>query len=77
MFSQISKNWRAKPLESLEVIVNLITSTTTETGLQIECRIDFNEYKTGIKVSDDELSEINIVKNDFCGNWNYTIYPKR
>lgn len=76
MFSQISKNWRAKPLESLEVIVNLITSTTTETGLQIECGIDFTEYKTGIKVSDDELSEINIVRNDFCGNWNYTIYPK-
>lgn len=75
MFSQISKNWRAKPLESLEVIVNLIASTTTKTGLQIECGIDFNDYKTGIKVSDDELAGIIIVKDDFCGNWNYTIYP--
>ena len=75
MFSQISKNWRAKPLETLEVIVNLISSTTTDTGLQIKCGIDFNEYKTGIKVSDEELADVNIIKNEFCGNWNYTIYP--
>ncbi len=76
MFSQISKNWRAKPLVSLAVIVSLISSTTNNSGLQIECGVDFNIYKTGIKVSDDELSNVNIVKNDFCGSWNYTILPK-
>lgn len=75
MFSQISKNWRAKPLESLEVIVNLIASTTTTGGLHIECGIDFSTYKTGIKVSDEELANVNIVQNEFCGTWNYTIYP--
>ena len=75
MFSQISKNWRAQPLESLEIIVNLSASTTTESGLHIECGLDFTEYKTGIKVVDEELSEINIVHNEFCGEWNYTIYP--
>lgn len=75
MFNQISKNWRAQPLESLEIIVNLIASTTTESGLHIECGLDFAEYKTGIKVTDEELSEINIVRNEFCGEWNYTIYP--
>lgn len=75
MFSQISKNWRARPLESLEIIVNLIASTTTESGLHIECGLDFTEYKTGIKVVDEELAEINIVHNEFCGEWNYTIYP--
>ena len=76
MFNQISKNWRAQPLESLEIIVNLIASTTTESGLHIECGLDFAEYKTGIKVTDEELSEINIVRNEFCGEWNYTIYPR-
>lgn len=76
MFSQISKNWRAQPLDSLEIIVNLIASTTTKSGLHIECGLDFAEYKTGIKVTDAELSEINIVRNEFCGEWNYTIYPR-
>ncbi|MDE6055158.1 MAG: ISAzo13 family transposase, partial [Lachnospiraceae bacterium] len=54
MFSQISKNWRARPLETLEIIVNLIASTTNNSGLHIECGIDFNTYETGIKVSDEE-----------------------
>lgn len=75
MFNQISKNWRAKPLETLEVIVNLIASTTTNSGLHIECGIDFGTYETGIKVSDEELANVNIVQNEFCGTWNYTIYP--
>ncbi len=75
MFSQISKNWRAKPLVSLAVIVSLISSTTTDSGLQIKCGVDSNLYKTRIKVSDFELANVNIVKNDFCGNWNYTIFP--
>jgi len=38
MFSHISMNWRGKPLVSHEVIVNLIASTTTQTGLKIEQR---------------------------------------
>ncbi|MDE6219405.1 MAG: ISAzo13 family transposase [Lachnospiraceae bacterium] len=75
MFSQISKIWRAKPLDTLEIIVNLIASTTTDSGLHIECGLDFAEYKTGIKVTDEELSEINIIRNEFCGEWNYAIYP--
>lgn len=64
------------PSDSLEIIVNLIASTTTESGLHIECGLDFAEYKTGIKVTDEELSEINIVHNKFCGEWNHTIYPR-
>lgn len=76
MFSQISKNWRAKPLETLEIIVNLIASTTTSNGLHIECGMDFNTYETGLKVSDEEFTNIHIVHNEFCGAWNYTIYPR-
>ncbi len=60
----------------LAVIVSLISSTTNNSGLQIECGVDFNLYKTDLKVYDDELANVNIVKNDFCGCWNYTIFPK-
>lgn len=76
MFSQISKNWRGRPLESLAVIVNLISSTTTNAGLHIECGIDETEYMSGIKVSDEEMARINIEKNEFHGEWNYTIFPR-
>ena len=75
LFSFISKNWRAKPLTCHEVIVNLISSTTTETGLKVKCRIDKNKYQKGIKISDHEISKINIKRDDFLGNWNYVILP--
>jgi len=75
LFSFISQNWRGKPLISHEVIVNLISSTTTKTGLEVECGIDFNSYPKGIKVSDKELKAINLLKDSFHGEWNYTIMP--
>ena len=62
MFSQISKNWRGRPLESLMVIVNLIAATTTKNGLTIKCQLDLNQYKKGIKVSDDELASVRAKK---------------
>ena len=76
MFSQISQNWRGRPLESLAVIVSLIAATTTKTGLTIQCQLDLNQYPKGIKVSDDELSSVNIVGDEFHPNWNYSILPK-
>ena len=75
LFSQISKNWSGRPLETLEMIVELIASTTTNTGLKVKCIVDKNTYPRGIKVSDEELEEVNITKNEFCGNWNYTVSP--
>lgn len=75
LFSQISKNWRGRPLETLKMIVELISSTTTNTGLRVECIVDHNIYPRGIKVSDEELKGVNIVRNKFCCNWNYTIFP--
>ena len=75
MFSQISKNWRGRPLESLAVIVNLIAATTTRTGLTIQCQLDLTQYPKGIKISDDELASVNIVGDIFHPNWNYTILP--
>ena len=75
LFSQISKNWRGRPLETLEIIVELISSTTTNNGLNVKCVINRNIYPRGIKVSDEELKDVNIIRNNFCGNWNYTIFP--
>ena len=63
------------PLVSHEVIVNLIAGTSTKTGLTVQCVLDQNTYEAGIKVSDEELSQINIRKNDFHGEWNYSILP--
>ncbi len=76
LFSFISKNWRGRPLETLEVIVNLIASTTTTKGLKVKCGLDMGEYETGVKVSDTELDSVNITKNDFHGEWNYIISPR-
>lgn len=75
MFSYISQNWRGKPLRSHEVIINLIGSTKTKTGLNIKCSLDHNKYEKGIKITDEQMTEINIQRDDFCGNWNYTIKP--
>ena len=76
LFSNISKNWRGKPLISYEVIVNLIASTVTTKGLKVQCELDRNKYKTGIKISDNEMKNINISRDEFHGEWNYVIKPK-
>ena len=73
LFSFISKNWRAKPLISHEVIIKLISSTSTKTGLKVHCRLDKRKYREGIKISDIELQKINIKKHKFHPDWNYTI----
>ena len=75
LFSFISINWRAKPLVSLEVVIELLNHTTTKSGLKVTAMIDKNTYKTGIKVTDEELEQINIQKDDFHPEWNYTISP--
>jgi Rhodopirellula transposase DDE domain len=75
LFSFITMNWRAKPLVSYQVIIDLISATTTETGLKVVCELDDNVYPKGIVISDEELAAINIVRADFHGEWNYTIKP--
>lgn len=75
LFSYISQNWRGKPLVSHEVIVNLIASTTTRTGLTVKCELDTNKYTKGIKVTDKELGQVNIIRDEFHGEWNYSIHP--
>ena len=75
MFSFVSLNWRGKPLESLEVIVNLIASTKTNTGLKIYARLDDDSYERGIDVTDEQLDAVNITRHAFHGDWNYTVIP--
>jgi hypothetical protein len=75
LFSFISQNWRAKPLVSYRVIVELISATTTRTGLTVRCELDTRQYPAGIVVSDAEMAAINIKRAEFDGEWNYTISP--
>ena len=77
LFSFISMNWRAKPLVSDRVIVDLISATPTDTGLTVRCELDANPYPKGIAVSDQEMAAINITRADFHGEWNYTIQPSK
>src|ERR1700690_885602 len=76
LFSFISMNWRAKPLISYRVIVDLISATTTDTGLTVRCELDTNLYPKGIVVSDEEMAALNILRAEFHGEWNYTIQPR-
>ena len=75
LFSFISQNWRAQPLVSYRVIIELISATTTKTGLTVRCQLDTGQYPKGIVVSDAEMAAINIKRAEFHGEWNYTISP--
>ena len=77
LFAFITMNWRGKPLVSHQVIVQLIGSTTTEAGLKVCCELDANQYPKGLKVSDAEMQAINVSRDGFQGEWNYTISPNQ
>jgi hypothetical protein len=76
LFAFITQNWRGKPLVSHQVIVQLIASTTTKTGLTVACRLDPNTYEKGIAVSNAEMAALNLHPHDFHGEWNYTFLPR-
>lgn len=75
LFSAITLNWRGRPLTTLETMVNLIASTTTKTGLKVKAVLDNGKYPTGQKISDETMANLPIEKNNFRGEWNYTIFP--
>jgi hypothetical protein len=75
LFSFISMNWKARPLVSYRVVVDLIGATTTTTGLTVRCELDTNIYQKGILVSDQDMARINITHDAFHGEWNYTLRP--
>lgn len=77
LFCFITKNWRGRPLISYQAIVELISNTTTRTGLLVRAALDEAEYETGIKVSDHDLAQVKLTPDDFHGEWNYVIRPHK
>jgi transposase len=75
MFSFVSLNWRGKPLDSLEMIINLIANTSTSTGLKLYAQLDDRTYQRGIEITDAQLAAVHITRHTFHGDWNYTITP--
>ena len=77
LFSYISINWRGKPLTSLETVVELLSHTTTTQGLTVTAVVDKHLYPVGVKVSDEEMKGLNMIRDEFHGDWNYTIRPQK
>jgi len=75
LFSQISINWRGRPLTSYETIISLIAATTTSTGLKVYSRLDEGTYETGIKITNQQMAAVNLHRHEFHGDWNYSIKP--
>lgn len=76
LFSHITMNWRGRPLEDYETVVKLIGSTKTSTGLHVKARLDRRTYKLGVEVPDEVMANLNIVREDFHGEWNYKLCPQ-
>lgn len=76
LFNFITNNWRGKPLISHQAIVNLIAGTKTKTSLIVKAALDTNQYETKIKITDEQLARVQLKRDTFHGDWNYTISPK-
>ena len=76
MFAFITQNWRGRPLVSFETIINLIGSTTTNSGLRIKAKLNRKKYALGVKVSKADLAKVSMKPAKFHGDWNYSILPK-
>ena len=77
LFSFISRNWRGRPLVSLATIISLIAATRTRAGLRVRCELDPGRYPQGEKITDAQMSSLNIERARFHGDWNYTIHPRQ
>ena len=77
LFSFISMNWRGKVLESYQVIVKLIASTKTRTGLKVYATLDHRIYALKKKVTDEEMRSLNLHPDLFHGEWNYMLQPRK
>jgi len=77
LFCHITRNWQGVPLETLEIVVNLIGATKTREGLEVHAWLDGHKYEKGRKITAEELGEIHIKRNKFHGEWNYEIHPQK
>jgi len=76
LFSHISMNWRGRPLEDYETVVNLIGSTTTSKAVKVKARLDRRRYPTGVSISQEAMRQLRLVRSNFHGDWNYVLKPK-
>jgi hypothetical protein len=76
LLSEISKNWAGRPLDSYQTILKYIRSTKTSTGLKVKAQLVTKTYKTGIKISDDEMSTLSLHPHKIQPNRNYTLRPR-
>jgi hypothetical protein len=77
LFCHVTRNWQGQPLETYEMVVNLIGSTTTTSGLKVYADLDPSKYEKGRKVTNVELAQVNITPSRFHGEWNYVLRPKQ
>lgn len=77
LFSHISMNWRGRPLESHQTVVQLIAATTTHSGLAVQAELDDRTYPKGTKITDEQMASLPLTRHDFHGEWNYTLVPQR
>lgn len=76
LFSFITMNWRGRPLRTYETVVNLISNTTNRGGLVVCAKLDKRRYPTGKRISAKEMKALNIERDSFHGDWNYTVRPR-
>ena len=76
MFSFISLHWKGQPLVSFETVINLISATTTRTGLNLQAVLDEREYETGQSISDVQMQQLYLRKHEQDPQWNYTLSPR-
>ena len=77
LFCHITENWRGRPLRTLETLVELIGNTRTQAGLRVRARLDNRSYPTGVTVSRTELKKLALVPDQFHGEWNYELRPRK
>src|SRR5690349_11234293 len=73
LFSQITLNWRGRPLTSHQIIVDLIVATSTATGLTVRAALDTGTYPTGIRYTNAQVGALPLTRHEFHGEWNYTV----
>ncbi|PYT79970.1 MAG: hypothetical protein DMG41_38080 [Acidobacteria bacterium] len=76
MFSFISMNWKGEPLVSFETVVNMISATKTKQGLRIQAVLDKGRYETGVKISNEQMKELNLQPHRQNPEWNYSLLPR-
>ena len=77
LFCHITENWRGKPLRTWETVIELIGHTRTDAGLRVKAKLDSRKYPTGVEITKEQMSRLNLIRHEFQGNWNYELRPQR